>query len=154
MKTCKMMIGSTMVCLAVFAAGCDPVEDEALLSSSEQALVDAYACKGYSPFTGQSWVQTGKTEAEARKKAADFCYTKTGEVCVVQKCWETTWNPAESDGSGDWGCIAQEIVSTSPGGRTYTMTGATMQEARTAAIAYCHKKTARECMVIKCFPAD
>jgi len=157
MKALKMMLGCSLICLTVLVVACGGVEspsDDAQLSAATQPLLDAYACKALEPGSGSSWILTGKTEAAARKKASDYCYRKTGSVCVVQRCWETTPDPSTTDIFGDWGCIAQEIVEAdSTGARTYVKTGSDVRAARAAAIAYCEQKTARECMILKCFPA-
>ena len=161
MKALKTMSGCTLVCLAVLAVlvvACGGVEDaydDVQLSTAAQPLTDAYACKALEPGSGKSWILTGTTERSARQKASDYCYRKTGDLCVVQRCWATTPDPETIDIFGDWGCIAQEIIETdSSDGRTYVKTGRDIQAARAAAIAYCVQKTARECMILKCFPAN
>jgi len=161
MKALKVKSGCTLICLAVLAVlvvACGGVEDaydDAQLSTAAQPLIDAYACKALEPGSGSSWILTGQTEAAARQKASDYCYRKTGDLCVVQRCWATTPDPETIDIFGDWGCIAQEILDVGfTGARSYVKTGSDMRAARAAAIAYCEQKSARDCMILKCFPAN
>ncbi len=148
------LMGLTVASLnALTLLGCggimDDPTDEAQWSSTEQAL-HAWACEALDPSSGKTYVKTGSSEESARNSARKDCESKTEFTCVVPNCYETTPHAEGTDWFGRWGCIAEDPETYKP----YSKFGEDIQDAREKTLAYCHKKTARDCLIRRCFPAN
>ncbi len=132
---------------------CGEYEDYSIgrhFSSAGYALGNGFACLALEPGSGETFIETDSSEAGARGAAREECESRTGEVCVVQRCWDTTFHAEGTDIFGRWACIAEDPKTSEP----FCERGDDLQDARRNSLEACRRETARTCTIRRCFPAD
>lgn len=122
----------------------------------------AYTAVAQDLFSGQQFIQTGATEAEAIRNALDLCNARTsssgnGGTCTLagRPIRNGMGTRVGGEPAASWACLIQERTFISEGNdRSWIGVGATPQAARAAAEAKCASKAGINCQVVSCFNAD
>lgn len=121
----------------------------------------AYTAVAADLFTGQEFIQTGATIADAIRNALELCNARTSpsgnggcalKGAVVKNGMGTRVN---GDAAASWACVISENIPGFEGtNRSWIGLGATPQAARKAAEDKCASKAGIHCQVQSCFNAD